>query len=464
MILNIHAPINSLGYGIHSSNWLAAMYNRGLRFGLKPIGRVAGIDQDFQKMMFLSRFVTYNAPVITLWHANDIGKHRGSPNIGYTVFETTRFTSWELLELASLDAIWVVSEWAKGIVREHKELDHVDVYVVPEGVDPEIFRPPKLDYQPTELMQLINSIAQTGPERFVAITVGKYEKRKGIDLILNTIKKQSGLVPICLIALIDDPFTPNFSTAGISNLMSKYGFFPSEDSPVPEIQIYDHIDTGTGHRVIFIPRILATEQLIELYQYADLGVFPALAEGWNLPLIECLACGTRVLTVNYSGQTEYLNKIYDKDKTPLDIFMIEDYVMEKAKDERWFRGDRGEWAIPSSEQFKELFLKAIHEGRGIKNTCWEQLHEEFSWNNAVDKTIAVLQEMGIDVEYRETKDESRERKDSSGPKLKSSNSKGDKGTKKEKPKTKSASGKTKSTKKSGGTNKKKTSRSNKKAG
>lgn len=407
-MFNVHAPFNTLGYGVHGSSWVVSMFNKGIKFGMKPIGMVNGISPDFQNVLFASRVIDFDAPTVVLWHASDIAKYRGKPLIGYTVFETTKFTPFELLELASLDAIWVPSHWAKEVVESHKELEHVPCYVVPEGVDPEIFKPRRFDEMPNEQEQgfinLFETLAKTGPDRFVAITVGKYEKRKGIDLILHTINKHvSGITPVCLIALIDDPFSPEFARGGgVNQLMSQHGFFPSDESPAPEIMVYDHIDVGSGHRVVFIPRILTTQQMVELYRLADLGVFPSLAEGWNLPLMECLACGTRALTVNYSGPTEYLSKIYDPEKEPRDIFMIDEFKMETAKDNRWFRGDRGEWAIPSSEQFKELFLKALHEGKGIKNDCWKQIHEEFSWDKAADKTIEVMMEMGIQVEYRDS--------------------------------------------------------------
>ena len=57
-MINICGPINSLGYGVHTSNMLVTMYNRGLKIGIKPIGMVSGINADFQKMLFLSRFTT----------------------------------------------------------------------------------------------------------------------------------------------------------------------------------------------------------------------------------------------------------------------------------------------------------------------------------------------------------------------------------------------------------------------
>lgn len=99
-----------------------------------------------------------------------------------------------------------------------------------------------------------------------------------------------------------------------------------------------------------------------------------------------------------------------------------------------------------SEQYKELFLKALHEGRGIKNTCWEQIHEQFSWDKAVDKMIEVMQEMGLEVEYRDSSVEAKVIEEISKPKKKTPTKKA---TKKS-PKRKEGSKKTKEKKNGSG--------------
>jgi glycosyltransferase involved in cell wall biosynthesis len=50
--------------------------------------------------------------------------------------------------------------------------------------------------------------------------------------------------------------------------------------------------------------IVADERLIELYQQATLFVFPTLYEGFGLPVLEAMACGTPVLCSNVASLPE----------------------------------------------------------------------------------------------------------------------------------------------------------------
>ncbi len=60
---------------------------------------------------------------------------------------------------------------------------------------------------------------------------------------------------------------------------------------------------GVEGRVLcigFVPK----EDLVELYNIAEMLVFPSLYEGFGLPVIEAMACGTRVVTSNCSSLKE----------------------------------------------------------------------------------------------------------------------------------------------------------------
>jgi glycosyltransferase involved in cell wall biosynthesis len=62
------------------------------------------------------------------------------PSICYSVWESTEYPSWFIDRLKFFDQLWVPSEWqraasiAQGIPEEF-------VKVVPEGVDPEVYKP-----------------------------------------------------------------------------------------------------------------------------------------------------------------------------------------------------------------------------------------------------------------------------------------------------------------------------------
>lgn len=50
--------------------------------------------------------------------------------------------------------------------------------------------------------------------------------------------------------------------------------------------------------------IVTDSELVDLYNLVDLLVFPSLYEGFGLPIIEAMACGTKVVSSNSSSLPE----------------------------------------------------------------------------------------------------------------------------------------------------------------
>ena len=50
--------------------------------------------------------------------------------------------------------------------------------------------------------------------------------------------------------------------------------------------------------------IVTEDELVDLYNLVDLFVFPSLYEGFGLPIIEAMACGTKVVSSNSSSLPE----------------------------------------------------------------------------------------------------------------------------------------------------------------
>ena len=59
-------------------------------------------------------------------------------------------------------------------------------------------------------------------------------------------------------------------------------------------------------RVKFLGHISEPEYLVNLYNAADLFVFPSFYEGWTSPPLEAMACGTPVIASNRSSLPETL--------------------------------------------------------------------------------------------------------------------------------------------------------------
>jgi glycosyltransferase involved in cell wall biosynthesis len=68
--------------------------------------------------------------------------------------------------------------------------------------------------------------------------------------------------------------------------------------------LYQHVDRlGLGRSVHFTGYV-PIEDLALIYNLAELFVFPSLYEGFGLPVVEAMACGTPVITANSSSLIE----------------------------------------------------------------------------------------------------------------------------------------------------------------
>lgn len=107
--------------------------------------------------------------------------------------------------------------------------------------------------------------------------------------------------------------------------------------------------------------IVTNEELVDLYNLIDLFVFPSLYEGFGLPVIEAMACGTKVACSNSSSLLEVGGKIipyFD----PKDTTNMKEVIEEelKRKDTEQDKQKRIEWARnfnweKTSEEVKDAF-------------------------------------------------------------------------------------------------------------
>jgi glycosyltransferase involved in cell wall biosynthesis len=66
------------------------------------------------------------------------------------------------------------------------------------------------------------------------------------------------------------------------------------------------IDLGLAKKVI-VTGYISEEELLGLYNLADVFVCPSIYEGFGLPVLEAMACGTPVITSNTSSLPEVVN-------------------------------------------------------------------------------------------------------------------------------------------------------------
>ncbi|NYF79925.1 glycosyltransferase [Granulicella arctica] len=117
-----------------------------------------------------------------------------------------------------------------------------------------------------------------------------------------------------------------------------------------------------------LPRVLFTgyvpeEHLCGLYSGASLFVFPSLAEGFGLPLLEAMACGVRCITSNTSSLPEVGGDVVDY-VDPLDVQELADRMLLR---------------LMQRDALRQPFEPAMKRA------------QEFSWDKAASATRAVLE-------------------------------------------------------------------------
>lgn len=180
------------------------------------------------------------------------------PKIAYNVWESTLQPEQFFNRLKEYNQIWVPSKWqaectiAQGMPAEK-------VKVVPEGVDVDTFYPESpqttLDYT---------------DGRFKFILFGRWEYRKSTQEIIETFLNEfTPEDPVDLILSADNQFASD-GFKSTEERLTHFGF--------------------TDER-IKVKHFVSREDYITYMKNGHVFLSCARSEGWNLPLIEAMACG-----------------------------------------------------------------------------------------------------------------------------------------------------------------------------
>jgi len=193
------------------------------------------------------------------------------PKIAYNVWETTQQPEEFFNKLKEFDELWVPSKWQRDVtIKQGYPEDKIKV--VPEGVDVHTFYPEETTHE------------LTSDGRFKFFLAGRWDYRKStkeiIETFLNTFDKDE---PVDLIVSIDNPFSGD-GLETTENRLEHYGL------------------TDSRIKVVHFP---SREDYIKILKSCNVFLSCARSEGWNLPLIEAMACGIPSIYSNCSGQLEF---------------------------------------------------------------------------------------------------------------------------------------------------------------
>lgn len=364
--LNWIGPVSEqTSYGIVNNNIIHELIKLGINVALFPIDNRNMTchpkhRDSIQKALENAKMPDFQADSVRLWHQFQMDQFVGNgSHIAFPIFELDQFNEQEKHHTFSQDRILVCSNWAKETLTNiHSKWEHgnyidlPDIDVVPLGFDPYIFFPAKPNTSKTT--------------RF--LNIGKQEKRKGHDVLAEIFNKA---------------FTPQDD---VELWMMSDSFFVKDEDKAAFQKSYK--DTPMGHKIKFLPRLESPEEVADIMRFVDCGIFPSRAEGWNLPLLEMMACGKICITTHYAAHTEFCRANNSH------LVYIDE--TEPAHDGIWFHG-QGNWAklIDDNISTFTYYMQEVHKYKqlGSPKDPTQKIADsvnQFTWENSAKKIIEVL--------------------------------------------------------------------------
>lgn len=350
MQLNLMASLSQTGYGVAGKNIALRLLDVGVDVAIFPYGNVKVDSEEeveaIKKMFKNAEGFNPHAPCLNIWHQFDLARRIGHAEyLAFPFFELDKFKDTEKHHLSVPHKVLVASEWARRIVEE--EVGRDEVYVVPLGVDTSIFYPPE---------------EQSDNKEYTFFNIGKWEKRKGHDILVKA---------------FDKAFTKSDNA---HLLMCPHNPFLNEKQLEQWIGMYQN--AKLAHKIHIAQPHQSHRGVADMIRQCDCGVFPSRAEGWNLELLEGMACGKPVITTNYGAHTEYV----DEDNSYL--IGVED--VEDAYDGMWFFGE-GRWAELDLDQEEQLIehMRYCYNERP-NNPAGLETAGRFTWTNTVEQLIQIF--------------------------------------------------------------------------
>lgn len=216
------------------------------------------------------------------------------------------------------------------------------IVTIPLGVDLSIYHPwgPRMEI--------------FGARSRVVLWVGGLIPRKGLDLLLSaygmTIKNT-------------DDITLVVKTVGRDTVYV--------DKTIPSI-LQEFLRTDGMPHVIVLDNDLSELEMAALYRRASLVISPYRAEGFNLPVLEAMACGALVVA---------------SDTNPTNEFLLPNMGIRIAGQRRYFAvgySQKNGWSFePDIESLKESLLRGLNMSDGerqqMTDKSVEHVHQNYAW-------------------------------------------------------------------------------------
>ena len=258
--------------------------------------------------------------------------------IFYNVWEKTHYPVDFFVKLLEADQLWVPTKWQADLaIKQGYPKDKIKI--VPEGIDPTIFYPEN------------KSIS----DKFTFLILGKWEERKSTKEIIQAFVELFG------------------NNDKVELLLSCDNNFPTDNFNTTEERLsYYNLNKKNVKIIHFKERT----ELIDIMKSVNVFLSCARSEGWNLPLIEAIACGIPSLYSECSGQLEFAKDL------GVPIKVHGEITDTQNKMYGWYSPDYNDLKSKMLEVYNSYFFyktKALKDSKTIRT--------KFTWENAAKIAI-----------------------------------------------------------------------------
>jgi glycogen synthase len=262
-------------------------------------------------------------------------------------------SSWvERIAYQNADGVVAVSEAMKGDVHALYHVPFEKIQVIHNGIDVQ-------QYKPTVNPAVLQAY-HIDPQTPYVLFVGRITRQKGIVHLINALKDIRPGVQVVLCA--GAPDTPAIEQETAAAL--------------------ERARRQSANPIVWIPQMLARDEVIALYTHASLFVCPSVYEPFGIINLEAMACETPVVASAVGGIPEV---VVDGQTGVLVPFEPVSSLNFEPRDPAQFSGDLAaalNRLLDDPESMREM-------GRSAR----QRVEQHFSWRSIAQRTLGFYREL-----------------------------------------------------------------------